>query len=250
MTTLLMATVGGLISLLSTSLGAFLPHFGSQTARSKHWRLSIDFALGLMIAASTLTLITPAIKSVQESRQTMTLVALMAFLGILFVYGFKEIIDQFQLKMNSPSLNMNSSQFILAAVLMLHNYPEGLASGAAMAGLEFKQALSILGGISIQNIPEGALMVLCLKSMGWSNRNALIGGVGSGVVELLGGISAGLLLDMTHQSLPYLLSFAGGCMMASVFIEMTDGEKSTLKRLFSKEFMSGFAVLALIQFAF
>ncbi len=110
-----------------------------------------------------------------------------------------------------------------------------------------KSALTILGGIAVQNVPEGLLMVVCLKAMGWSPKAALLGGFGSGLVELSGGILAGVLLQSLTGVLPFLLSFAGGSMMASVIIEIFNGNRPVLQTLKSRQFAFGILALPFLQ---
>lgn len=251
MSALILAVIGGLASFATTSLGSFLTLFSKRTEGSSRWNLSIDFALGLMVSASAFTLIGPAaFNSLSTNSQfhlfSVADILLIAALGALFIYFIKFQIHKF----TDNSTNLKASHIILASVLMLHNFPEGLASGSVLAGLDLKNALPILGGIGLQNIPEGFLMVICLKSLGWSPRSALLGGLGSGVVEFLGALLAGVLLNAVNGILPALLSFAGGSMMASVIIEMTESKESFWKISTSKEFALGFLILPIIQFMF
>jgi ZIP family zinc transporter len=131
---------------------------------------------------------------------------------------------------------------------MLHNFPEGLASGSALSGLDLNHALPLLGAISLQNVPEGALMVVCLRALGWSPRASLLGGFASGAVELFGGIFAGILFQFVTDVLPLVMSFAGGAMMTSVIIELSENKRTWLTRIFSQAFTLGFLLLPLFQF--
>lgn len=242
MSVLMLATIGGLISFSSTSFGALLSLFTRQSATLTRWNLSIDFALGLMMSASIFSLIGPAIPTAVTDGNSITRIILMAVAGIAFVFLVKSRIEKI-----GSARGIDSNHLLLASVLMLHNFPEGLASGSALAGLDLKAALPILGAISLQNIPEGALMVMCLKTMGCSKRNAFLGGIGSGVVELGGGFFAGILLRFVQNILPDLLSFAGGSMIASVLIEIVQDKQNALQRVQSKQFVLGLICLPLIQ---
>lgn len=246
MSVLMLATIGGFVSFASTSLGAVLSLFSSYFARtpstSNRWNFSIDFALGLMVSASAFTLIGPAAFDAQAKGLSVLAILSTAVLGMIFVVFMKRQIERFK-----TSAEFNTNHLLLASVLMLHNFPEGLASGSALAGLSFKAALPILSGISIQNIPEGLLMVVCLKAMHWSKRNAFLGGIGSGVVELFGGVLAGILLGLVTGILPFLLAFAGGSMMASVLVEIFEREQPTLHVIKSTQFILGLIALPVLQ---
>lgn len=244
MSLLMMATIGGLISFMSTSLGAVVSFFSSKVKTSFRWSLSIDFALGLMISASAFTLIGPvAVESSARGPQSLQNILLATSVGVIFVVLMKQVLQGLQ-KTGSVATN----HLLLASVLMLHNFPEGLASGAALAGLGWSASLPILGGISLQNIPEGALMVFCLRSMGWRNSFALMGGLGSGLVEMSGGILSGFLMSSLDNILPILLSAAGGAMIASVCYELLEGEGNVWQRVLSRQFLGGFIFLPIIQY--
>lgn len=242
MSVLFLAFLGGLVSFLSTSVGVFASFMTSRTPKSYRWNLSLDFALGLMVSASAFTLIGPAALHSPDG-EALKRVMMATLVGILFVMGMKFLIDFLQRE--SPQ---HTTHFLLASMLMLHNFPEGLASGAALAGLGWLGSWPILGGISIQNIPEGALMVFCLRALGWKQSAALLGGIGSGVVELSGGVLAGFVLQSVENILPLLLSSAGGAMITSVALELSEGEGKVWRRILSRQFLIGFISLPLIQY--
>jgi zinc transporter ZupT len=77
----------------------------------------------------------------------------------------------------------------------LHNLPEGMAVGVVVAGwlsgqenLSYAGLLALSLGIAIQNVPEGAIISMPLKSGGMSRRRAFSYGAASGVVEPLGAV--------------------------------------------------------------
>lgn len=243
MSALALGTIGGFVSFASTSIGALLSQISRRKEGSTTWNLSIHFALGLMISASAFSLIGPAALGAKNSGHSVWSILAIALIGAAFVYLLK-----FQIQKLQTQSVQKTNHLILAAVLMLHNFPEGLASGSALAGLNLENALPILGGISIQNVPEGLLMVACLQALGWSNSVALLGGIASGMVELVGGVIAGALVHSVHGVLPILLSFAGGSMLASVFIEIFESETPAAEVIKSKQFATGLLILPVIQF--
>lgn len=243
MSVLALATLGGLISFLSTSLGAVLSFFSSRVAQTPRFSLSIDFALGLMVSASAFTLIGPAAFSASSVGLGSEHILMAVLVGAAFVYILKSGVELVQ---SNPQIKI--SHLLLATTLMIHNFPEGLASGAALAGLGWKASLPILGGISLQNVPEGALMVICLRALGIPMSYAFLGGLGSGLVELAGGTIAGLLISSINGILPLLLSAAGGAMITSVLCELMEGEVKFADRVWSRQFAAGLICLPLIQY--
>lgn len=220
---LYLATIGGLVSFISTTLGAVLSLKEWKFPSFIKFKFSIDFALGLMLSAVAFSLVGPAI-----SQHNLLGISILGFIGGgALIYGIKTLIERKQADAGKD----HSAQLVLAIALIIHNFPEGLASGAAMAGLHFDAAVSILSSIALQNIPEGLLMVVCLKALGWSDKRAFIGGIVSGVVELSGGILAGFALSWASEALPVILMTAGGAMFTSVVIEIR--EKGKLKPEFA-----------------
>jgi len=239
---LFLATAGGFVSFLSTSLGVLLSLKSWKSLPFLEFKFSIDFALGLMLSAVAFSLVGPAaFQSIHNPSLLMACVLGFAA-GGLVIYGLKAFIERNQTEASKAT----SSQLLLALALIIHNFPEGLASGASLAGLSLHAATPILTSISIQNIPEGLLMVLCLRAMGWTKSRSLIGGLFSGVVELIGGVTAGFAMSWTSEALPIILMLAGGAMFTSVAIEIA--EKSSPLRILQKpEFAMGLFAIPVLN---
>ena len=81
-------------------------------------------------------------------------------------------------------------------------------------------ALMLAIGISIQNIPEGAVVSLSYRGEGTSSNKSFLFGTFSGAVEPVAGV-IGLFLAMQLQVvMPFALSFAAGCMLYVISEEM------------------------------
>lgn len=219
MSVIVLASLGGLTSFLSTSLGAVLTQAFSKTSRLKNLHMSMDFTLGVMLSASAF-LIAPEFLT----NSSLSLMGL--FTGLVSILVLHAIIHK-----NSKS--KNASTHLLITALIFHNFPEGMGSGASLAGMDFHMALSLQGALAIQNIMEGMLLTLLLKSLGLNNFWAVMGGIGSGIVELAGGVLSGLILNEALNALPFLLSLAGGAMIGSVLMEIHE-QKSIKFMAFAK----------------
>ena len=110
---------------------------------------------------------------------------------------------------------------MLALAVTLHNLPEGMAVGVALAGMLAEETLvtaagaaALSLGIAIQNIPEGAIISAPLAAGGLSRGRAFGRGVLSGAVEPLA------LTRQITLLLPYVLAFAAGCMLYVVVVEL------------------------------
>ena len=68
---------------------------------------------------------------------------------------------------------------MLALAVTIHNFPEGMAVGVAIAGamnadFSMAGALALSLGIAIQNIPEGAIISMPLRAVGNSRRRSFM----------------------------------------------------------------------------
>ena len=80
-TTLYLASIGGLISFLSTAMGTLLSFVSHRTWGFAQFRIGIDFALGLMLSSVAFSLVGPATSSIQEP--SLYILGLAGFLGTL-----------------------------------------------------------------------------------------------------------------------------------------------------------------------
>ena len=140
--------------------------------------------------------------------------------------------------------------------ITLHNIPEGLAVGVALAGMFYGDAcgsvwvafmLSI--GIAIQNIPEGAIVSMPLKQSGMTKLKAFGCGALSGVVEPIFAGIAILLVGVMSAVLPYVLAMAAGCMIFVVVDELIP-EMQTGGMCGTFGFFAGFLIMMILDVAF
>ncbi|MFN7729153.1 MAG: ZIP family metal transporter [Bdellovibrio sp.] len=225
---LLLALIGGTISAVSTSAGAFLTPFFKKTEKIQRFRLSIDFAMGVMLSTVAFSLVGPELVGAWSDRSRLSIVLTGLALGVLFIGWTHKATDYFQKKnsqnkvqKNGPaSSTVSSAKVVLALALVFHNLPEGMGAGASLAGMELSQAIPLQVAIAIQNVAEGLLLALCFLSFGWSMSRSVLGSMGSGLVEFSGAAIAGVLMHQTVAWLPFLLSVAGGAMLMSVLLEL------------------------------
>ena len=146
---------------------------------------------------------------------------------------------------------------MMVFAVALHNLPEGMAVGVVVAGwltgnetISAAAALALSLGIALQNLPEGAIISMPLKSNGMKNSKAFLYGVISGAVEPLGAILTILLASFVTPILPYMLSFAAGAMLYVVveelIPEMSEGEHSNIGTIF---FAVGFSMMMVLDVA-
>ena len=251
--------------------GIFLPFFGTVAGAAGVFflkgamhrtlqRALTGFAAGVMVAASVWSLIIPAM---DQSEHLGKLAFLPAFIGVWGGFVFLLLLDKLvpHLHMNSDCpegtpCGLGKSTMIVMAVA-LHNLPEGMAVGVVAAGwlsgsgtITAAGALALALGIALQNLPEGAIISMPLRSNGMGKGKAFGYGVASGIIEPIGAVVTILLAEWIVPVLPYLLGFAAGSMLYVVveelIPEMSEGEHSNIGTVF---FAVGFTLMMALDVA-
>ena len=146
---------------------------------------------------------------------------------------------------------------MLMLAVSLHNLPEGMAVGVALAGailedtgMTMAGAIVLTAGIAIQNFPEGAIISMPLRNAGISRPRAFWYGVASGIVEPVGAAATILLAEQVVRILPYLLAFAAGAMIYVVVEELVPesqtGKHSSIGTI---GVAAGFALMMILDVA-
>lgn len=213
MSILVLSTIGGMVSAVSTSAGSLIAPLFSKFEKLRKYHMSLDFALGVMLSAVAFSLVGPEIMKGQH----LNLVVSGLLAGALFILSTHKLISHL-----NRNYKFNSYKLLLVAALIFHNLPEGMGAGASLAGMNLHDAIPLQVAISIQNIAEGLLLTLLLQSLGLSLTSSVIGGVISGLIEMSGAVVAGFLMQETVSLLPFFLSLAGGAMMTSVGLEVQE----------------------------
>ena len=223
-------------------------------------RALTGFAAGVMVAASVWSLIIPAMEHSEHLGKLSFLPAFVGvWAGILFLLILDQIIPHLHMNSQCPEgvpCNLGKSTMMVLAVA-LHNLPEGMAVGVVAAGwltgsesVSAAGALALALGIAIQNVPEGAIISMPLKSQGMKRSRAFGYGVASGIVEPIGAIGTILLASFVVPVLPYLLAFAAGAMLYVVveelIPEMSEGGHSNVGTIF---FGVGFTLMMVLDVA-
>lgn len=108
--------------------------------------------------------------------------------------------------------------FVMA--IAIHNLPEGIAAGVGFGTGDMAQAFSVAGGIALQNIPEGMVIIAPMLAAGISHRRTLLCAAVSGMIEVVGTLLGYFAVSLSEAILPFVLAFAGGTMLYVVSDEM------------------------------
>ena len=113
-----------------------------------------------------------------------------------------------------------SKVLLFVTAIAIHNLPEGIAAGVGFGSDNQTQALLIAGGIALQNIPEGMVIIGPMLAAGVSTKKALIIGLITGLVEVVGTFIGYFAVTLSSAILPFALAFAGGTMLYVISDEM------------------------------
>lgn len=222
--------IGILLPFVGTVLGAACVLLMKNSIAPRLQKSLTGFAAGVMVAASVWSLLIPSIEMTGKEGLLSIVPAAVGFLtGILFLLFLDSVIPHQHIDSNQsegPKSHLSKTAKLVFAIT-LHNIPEGMAVGVALAGaLEHNSYMPMAGaialsvGIAIQNFPEGAIVSMPLRSAGNSRRKSFMMGALSGIVEPIGAILTILLAWLVVPVLPYLLAFAAGAMMYVVVEEL------------------------------
>lgn len=222
--------LGILLPFVGTTLGAACVLFMKGSIPARLQKGLTGFAAGVMVAAAVWSLLIPSIEMTGKEGFMSIVPALTGFMvGILFLLFLDCIVPHQHIDSNQsegPRSHLSRTTKLVFAVT-LHNIPEGMAVGVALASamdhnsyMPMAGAIALSVGIAIQNFPEGAIVSMPLRSAGNSRLKSFVMGTLSGVVEPVGAIITILLAFIVVPVLPYLLAFAAGAMMYVVVEEL------------------------------
>ena len=216
----------------------------------------LGFAAGMMLAASSFSLILPGLDAAREitgsgPAAAFTVVLGMG-LGVLLMLG----LDRFTPHEHEstgpcgPDAERINRVWLFVLAITLHNLPEGMAIGVSFANGDLNIGLPLTSAIAIQDIPEGLAVALALRATGLSNFKAALVAIGSGLMEPLGaviglGISTGFAL-----AYPISMGLAAGAMIFVVSHEVIpETHRNGHQTAATLGLMGGFAVMMFLDTA-
>ena len=235
---------------LGTTLGSACVFFMKNKINEKIQKSLLGFASGVMIAASVWSLILP---SIDKSAHLGALSFLPAFIGLWL--GFFAMLITDKVLPEPQEKNSTEKKSMLFMAVTIHNFPEGMAVGAAISAvisgashISMASVFVLSVGIAIQNIPEGSIISMPFASKG--KVKAFLYGVLSGLAEPLGAIITIIFASFVTPTLPYMLSFAAGAMLfvsvSELIPQMTDNKKSYIGTMM---FAFGFSIMMCLDVA-
>ena len=239
-----------IIPFLGTALGSAFVFFMKKDMPAWVQKVLLGFASGVMVAASVWSLLIPSMDMGASVWPAVT--------GLLGGFAFLLLIDYITPHMHvtgekeGPQSHLSRTT-MLALAVTIHNFPEGMAVGVAIAGafssdFSMAGALALSLGIAIQNVPEGAIISMPLRAAGNSRWRAFGVGSLSGIVEPIGGALVLLLASAVTGIMPYLLAFAAGAMLYVVVEELVpEASQGPHSNLATIGFALGFALMMVLD---
>ncbi|WP_438302097.1 ZIP family metal transporter [Pseudomonas sp. NMS19W] len=220
-----LAALGGLSGFAATALGAVMAIILRDIA-SRTQDIMLGFAAGMMLAASSFSLILPGIEAAQALCGNQLLAACVVVVGLALGVALMIGLDRFvphehqESGRRGPDSQRINRVWLFVLAITLHNLPEGMAIGVSFANGDMKVGLPLTTAIAIQDIPEGLAVALALRVTGISAWRAALIAIGSGLMEPLGaivglGLSSGFALGY-----PVALGLAAGAMIFVVSHEV------------------------------
>lgn len=249
---------GLLLPFIGTVFGAACVFLMKKSIAPRLQKTLTGFAAGVMVAASVWSLLIPSVDMTGKQGFWSIVPAVVGFtVGILFLLFLDVIVPHQHIdsdQSEGPRSHLSKTMKMVFAIT-LHNIPEGMAVGVALAGamehssyMPMTGAVALAIGIAIQNFPEGAIVSMPLRSAGNTRARSFLYGSLSGIVEPIGAVLTILLASVVVPLLPYLLAFAAGAMMYVVVEELIpetqEGEHSNMGTL---GFAFGFLLMMVLD---
>ncbi len=208
----------------ATVFGSFIG-FALKKIPHKFNDIVLSFAAGIMLAAAVLGLIVPAVES-SDGLVGLLVVVAGIMCGAVFLSMMDRVVPHLHniAGIDKESHPENASQlnrvilFVLA--IAIHNLPEGIAAGVSFGTGNIADAITVSGGIALQNIPEGMVIIAPMLNAGVPKRRAFLIALATGLVEVVGTMIGYFVVSISVAILPFALAFAGGTMLYVISDEM------------------------------
>ena len=207
----------------ATVVGALLG-FAFKQISHKFSDIVLSFAAGVMLCAAVLGLILPSLE--YGGRAGILITVLGIFCGAIMLNVLDKIVPHLHRLSGveyegHPEKNEQLGKILLFVMaIAIHNLPEGLAAGVGFGTGNTADALTIAGGIALQNIPEGMVIIAPMIAAGISKKRTFLIASLTGAVEVIGTFLGYFAVSISSAVLPFALAFAGGTMLYVISDEM------------------------------
>ncbi len=236
----------------ATLIGSLIG-FTFKNISHKFSDIILSFAAGVMLCAAVFGLIMPSVEYGGKYGIFVTVAGI--FCGAYVLNLMDKLVPHLHRLSGAEIEDHTENNEKLGKVLLfvmaiaIHNLPEGIAAGVGFGTGNTAEALTIAGGIALQNIPEGMVIIAPMLAAGISKKRTLIAAALTGVVEVAGTFIGYFAVSLSNAVLPFALAFAGGTMLYVISDEMIPethahgGERGATYAL-----LAGFALMLIMDF--
>ena len=184
----------------------------------------LSFAAGVMLSAAIIGLILPSLEYGGRFSIIVTVVGI--FCGALCLNFIDRLVPHLHrlvgsdTEMHPHTASKANNVLLFVTAIAIHNFPEGIATGVGFGTSNTAEALTIAGGIALQNIPEGMVIIAPMLAAGISRKKTFICAAATGAVEVIGTLIGYFAVSISTVILPFALAFAGGTMLYVISDEM------------------------------
>ena len=198
----------------ATVFGALIG-FVFKKASHRFSDIVLSFAAGVMLAAAVLGLIVPSVDHGGKYGLLITVAGI--FVGAVCLNLIDKLVPHLHRLVgveDEPHRQTQVSKVLLfVTAIAIHNLPEGIAAGVGFGSGDAAQAMIIAGGIALQNIPEGMVIIAPMLAAGVSPGRTFVCALITGLVEVVGTLVGFFAVNLSAAVLPFALAFAGGTML-------------------------------------
>lgn len=238
----------------ATVIGALIG-FLFKSPSHKFNDIILSFAAGVMLSAAVGGLILPSLEY-GEGIIPIIVTVLGIFCGAIVLNLIDKLVPHLH-KLTGidqelhPDKTVKLNKVLLFVIaIAIHNLPEGIAAGVSFGGgaEHLAQAFTVAGGIALQNIPEGMVIIAPMIAAGMSKKRTLLIAMMTGVVEIIGTLIGYFAVSISISVLPFALAFAGGTMLYVISDEMIPETHSHgNERAATYALLVGFVVMMIVD---
>jgi ZIP family zinc transporter len=255
MSTVGTALVASVIAGSFTGVGALPVIFTTNISKRLQAAL-LGFGAGVMLSATSFSLIVPAIESatpmIGSGARAAFVVAVGVIAGgvfILLAHRYSPHEHFIKGPEGKPSKRLSRIWLFIIAII-IHNFPEGLAVGVSFGLEEISDATALTMGISLQNMPEGLVVAMALVSEHYSKARAIGIALLTGLTQPLGALVGSAAISFSQALLPWGLAFAAGAMLYVISNEVIpESHSHGHERASTMGLMVGFVLMMFLEVA-
>lgn len=252
--------VGFLASLaagLATAIGA-LPVMLPFDLPSRAQGVLLGVGGGIMLAATSFSLLIPGTQAAMDLGYSESAAAGLMVAGVLLGGLFLWLAHEFfpHEHFFKGKEGRESKEFaeiwLFVVAIALHNFPEGLTVGVGVTSgamaTSLGSGLALAGGIGLQNIPEGLVVAIALRNLGYSPLYSLGISTLTGLIEPVGGLVGASVVSFSEVLLPWAMAFAAGAMLFVIVDEIIpEIDQKSLGQVGTLGVMVGFVVMMFLD---